>query len=476
MRKDNLVIFITSRGTLCDEGAKQLSKLGKLPTYKNLTLVRGKVTKLGTKNLISLVIKEKDGTILDEEILNDALESLLSITRELELQTISISKTNKINNVQWGYIQQRLGDLFDTENYMIHICKNLVRIPDEDEREDLIRENHSSSLGHKGVTKTYNRLRKRYFWENMKQHIKTFIQNCLDCQQNKLVRVKNKQPMLLTSTPGSAFDKVALDVVDPLTQTQKGNKYILTIHDQLTKFSLAIPLASITLVDIADALISCLICKFGAPRAVLTDQGTNFLSTLIKALMRKFKIKQFKTTAFYPQSNGSLERSHQVLIEYLKQFTDKDKNWDEWVNTAMFPYNTSVHEETCFTPYELVFGKIARVPTSDPPLDEEMDRTYLDYYMSLVNKINRTQEAAQRNFMKLKEVSTKYYNKRIHPQVLKKGDEVFLVKEPATKFDDQYTGHHKILKMLPQNNIKIQIDNRVKIVNPSKLRISKMIK
>lgn len=153
--------------------------------------------------------------------------------------------------------------------------------------------------------------------------------------------------------------------------------------------------------------------------------------------MRKFKIKQFKTTAFYPQSNGSLERSHQVLIEYLKQFTDKKKNWDEWVNAAMFSYNTSVHEETCFTPYELMFGKIARVPTSDPPLNEEMDRTYLDYYMSLVNKINRTQEAAQRNFMKLKEVSTKYYNKRIHPQVLKKA--AHKVKSPENKNSERLT-------------------------------------
>lgn len=245
----------------------------------------------------------------------------MSVTRELDLQTVSISKTEGINNVPWAHIQQRLGDLFDQENCVICICKNLVRIPDED---------HLKALrGHKSVIKSYSKLRKRYIWENMNGQIQIFIQNCLYCQLQKLVRDKNKQPMLRTDTPCSSFDKVALDVVDPLSQTLRGNKYILTIQDQLTKFSLAIPFANTTSIDIANDLISCLICKFETLQAVLTDQSLNFWSTSLKAIARKFKIKQYKTTAFYPQLYGSPEESHHVLMEYLKQFTNKEKDWDE---------------------------------------------------------------------------------------------------------------------------------------------------
>lgn len=223
------------------------------------------------------------------------------MARELDLQSVSVSKTDELDNLLWSYIQQRLGELFDQESCTICICKNLVRIPEESEREDLIHENHSSALGsHKGITKTYNRMQQRYYWENMKDQIQTFIQNCLDCQLKKLVRVKGKQPMILTDTPGAAFDKVAMDIMGPLPQTPKGNKYVLTIQDQLTKFSLAAPLANITSVDIARVLISHLISKFGAPHSILTDRGTNFLSTLIKTIARKFRIKQYKTTAFCP--------------------------------------------------------------------------------------------------------------------------------------------------------------------------------
>ena len=66
------------------------------------------------------------------------------------------------------------------------------------------------------------------------------------------------------------------------------------------------------------------ICIFGSPKGVLTDQGRDFLSNLLKRLAKGFRIKQFRTTAFHPQSNGSLERSHHVLGEYLKQFVAKN--------------------------------------------------------------------------------------------------------------------------------------------------------
>lgn len=47
---------------------------------------------------------------------------------------------------------------------------------------------------------------------NPKEKIQKFIQNCLDYQLAKLLRIKNKQPMILTETPGAAFDKVVMDI------------------------------------------------------------------------------------------------------------------------------------------------------------------------------------------------------------------------------------------------------------------------
>ena len=90
----------------------------------------------------------------------------------------------------------------------------------------------------------------------------------------------------------------------------------------------------------------------------------------------RFRIRKFRTTAFHPQSNGSLERSYHALEEYLKQYVGKKFDWDEWVELAVFNYNTSVHEGTKYTPYELVYGKIARTPSL---MDD--DRLHGDYMM-----------------------------------------------------------------------------------------------
>lgn len=78
---------------------------------------------------------------------------------------------------------------------------------------------------------------------------------------------------------------------------------------------------------------------FGSPESILTDQGTNFLSEVFKNTCKFWKIKKLRTTAYHPQTNGGLERSHDVLKDYLRMFVNHDQNsWDEWVGPAVFTY------------------------------------------------------------------------------------------------------------------------------------------
>ena len=82
--------------------------------------------------------------------------------------------------------------------------------------------------------------------------------------------------MIITDTPGTVFDKIALDVVGPLSKTKNGYEYILTMQDQLSKFCLAVPLKNTLATTIADSFINKFICIFGAPKVVLTDRGQIF--------------------------------------------------------------------------------------------------------------------------------------------------------------------------------------------------------
>jgi len=154
------------------------------------------------------------------------------------------------------------------------------------------------------------------------------------------VQVKTKQPMIITDTPGSSFDKVVMDIVGLLPKTKRGNEYILTLQDKLTKFCMGVPLADQTSETIA--VVNRFICVLGAPKAILTDHGRNFISDLMKKIAKIFRIRKFRTTAFHQHSNRSLKRSHHALGEYLKQYANEQKQWDKWISLAIFNYNTGI--------------------------------------------------------------------------------------------------------------------------------------
>jgi len=127
--------------------------------------------------------------------------------------------------------------------------------------------------------------------------------------------------MILTDTPGTAFDKVSMDIVGSLLTTESGHSYILTIQDLLTKYSVVIQLKQAMSSGIAEALVEGFINPYTAPKVWITNQGSNFINKVMRHVARKYKIFMYKTTAYRPQSNGSIEHSHHVLTEYLKQWS-----------------------------------------------------------------------------------------------------------------------------------------------------------
>jgi transposase InsO family protein len=201
--------------------------------------------------------------------------------------------------------------------------------------------------------------------------------------------------MKITTTAKHPFEKCSLDIVGPLPESTKGNRYILTFQDDLSKLVTAIPLPRQDADAIAREFVLNIILKFGTPRQILTDQGANFLSELFKNVCKLLKIKKLQTTAFRPESNGGLERSHRVLAEYLRHYVNEDQtNWDEWVPYAMYVYNTTVHSATGYSPFELVYCFQATLPSA---LQEapSLQYSYDDYVLELKGRLQTAHEVAR---------------------------------------------------------------------------------
>ena len=171
--------------------------------------------------------------------------------------------------------------------------------------------------------------------------------------------------MLITDTPAKPFDKVSLDTVGKLPTTPDGNRHILIMQDNFTKYCIAVSIPNLKTTTIAHAVSTNLFSQYGASRAILMDRGGgggggggSFVSQLVRRLERLFNVKQLTTSGYQPQTNGPLERSHIVLTNYIKHYAKDYDDWDRFLPFVMLVYNTSVHKATNFTPYELVFGRI----------------------------------------------------------------------------------------------------------------------
>ena len=139
----------------------------------------------------------------------------------------------------------------------------------------------------------------------------------------------------------------------------------------------------------------------------------------------------------------------------------------------MFPNKTSVHEGTKCTPHELVFGKLARLPSGDPLPEHEKIETYDMYLTKLITKLHEMRGTARQNLIAAKEISKEYYDRKINPQNFKSGDNVFLLEVGGLKkFENQYSGPYEVLEILGKGNIEISVKNKPRIFNINRLRLS----
>jgi transposase InsO family protein len=352
--------------------------------------------------------------------------------------------------------------LFNNTNISVNIYHNILIYPALSEINKILKENHDIPIaGHLGNNRMYNRIKERYYWKNMRSDVENYIKKCPPCQRNKALRKTNRAPMQITSTSTAAFERVSLDIVGPLPESGQAKlKYILTLQDDLTKYSVSYPTRSVTAEETSECLLH-FISLFGIPKTILTDQGTNFTAELFKQTCSFLKIKQLWSSPYHPQTQGALERSHSTLKEYLKSYVSENQDdWPKYVYTAMLAYNTAIHTTTNYSPYELVFGHKPHIPNS--VYESALDATYPDYVKMLQHRLQHSRNKAIENIMKSKESSKNYYDSRTRPVKYKVGDFVWLKNHLRLRraLAPIWKGPYKVIKINGRNTLTLLINRR----------------
>ena len=168
-----------------------------------------------------------------------------------------------------------------------------------------------------------------------------------------------------------------------------------------TRFPAAIPLMNIKTKTIVRALLK-FFTFVGLPKSVQSDQGSNFMSGVFQQVMHELEIKQYRSSAYHPESQGALERFHQTLKNMIRSYCfDTEKSWDESIHLLLFAVRESVQESLGFSPFELIFGHTVRGPLKlleekflsqrDTPLN------LLQYVSDFRSKLLTACEAAKSN-------------------------------------------------------------------------------
>ena len=431
------------------------------------------LTEHKTFKLFGIVIKKNVDDKASRFDITKSIKTLKHLIMKNNINSIGIIRDLDMISLQnWNFFIEQVNIIFRQKPLSIVFLLNNLPIPKVEERYRLIKEYHESSIaGHKGISKTYDKLARNYYWKHMRADVRQFVKGCLNCQTRKLVRVKTKLPMLITDTSSRPFQKISMDFYGPLEVTKAGNRYILTIQDTLTKYCILVPLKRATAKEVARAMVNRFICYFGPPSAILTDQGTNFLSRTLEEFARMFRIEKYNTSAYHPQSNGGVERMHHTLTEYMKGYTDGcHDEWDKWVYLAQHSYNTAIHESTGYTPHELVFGTRALTPSNFPSKDYLL--TFDEYLANLAENLAQLQTVAAMNLIQSKYRSKYYYDKKLNTKHFREGESVFLINEKKNKkFDDEYEGRYEIIKIdYNTHNVTIQRNGEIKVVHIDKIK------
>lgn len=400
----------------------------------------------------------------------DIFYTLINLKNKLRNNKIKqIHLTNPLHtnlNFKQEIINNMIDYIFSEENIkIILVNKPKLQPSNNAEKIKIIKENHASSIaGHSGIERTYRRLLDNYYWKSMKNDVKEFINSCKECQENKTNRHPIRAPMEITTTCNKPFEVVALDIVGPLPETFNGNKFILTLQDNLTKYFYAEPIINHEAETVAEIFYT-FVMLYGFPKSILTDNGSEFKSNLFKQVNKLFKVRQIFATPYHPQTNGALERSHSTLKDYLKHFINsKQDNWDTYIPSAVFCYNTSIHTSTNFTPYELIFGHKASIPNS-AIATPEFRYSYDDYHQQLKLRLNTSHEIARNNLITTKEKTKQRYDNRTNNHHFKVGDLVYIkncgtTKGLAKKLEKAYKGPYEIQDVYQNQTVSIKIKNK----------------
>ena len=327
-------------------------------------------------------------------------------------------------------------------------------------RQRLLQSLHNSpSGGHLGRTKTLLRVRQRFYWPHYKEDVIRWCKRCDVCARSKSGPVR-KRAKLGHVPVGAPLERVAIDIMGPLPQTDNGHEYLLVVGDYFTKWAEAYPLQDHTAQTVADVLVEQFVSRYGLFRTLHSDQGREFESQLIAELCRLLRVKKTRTVPYNPKSDGLVERSNRTLKQMLSILVDENQfNWDDHIPYILMAYRASVHESTKCTPNLLMLNRETNLPVDllcgSPPETPECPVEYVEWVRQAMQ---HAFTFVRKNLQASTERHKTLYNQRSGSPSFNAGESVWRFYPPIArkKFGKKWDGPYLVVQKVNDLCYRIQ--------------------
>jgi hypothetical protein len=348
--------------------------------------------------------------------------------------------------------EEYLKQLVVPENYkydILHMCHDILL------------------SGHLGITATYERLKKRFYWFGMKRDTEHWISHCPDCEARKTPANISKSGKLQSiAIVPEPFHTIGVDIVGPLTPTEEHKyQYIIVFTDYFTKWAEAFPMRTQDANTVAQILLKEIVLRHGIPKRILSDRGKVFIGQVLTYVYNLLGIEKLTTTSYHPQTDGLTEKLNGTLIGIITKYVSSNhKDWDVYLPYAVFAYRTAVQTSTKYSPYFLLYGREPRTPLDitllpDPPRTPKSTDEFVSNFQQRLSDAYRL---AHDNIEVAQSRQTFQFNKNKKDVEFQVGDKVRLwipnIKKGQTKkLLSNWHGPYEILKRVSPLTYQVSV-------------------
>jgi len=227
-------------------------------------------------------------------------------------------------------------------------------------------------LVHPGMDRMAKTMAQTLYWRGMGKDVERYVRTCHKCQLCK--KTSSKKHGLLPgkeAEPAIPWNRVNLDMIGPLKCHQPNGKILelraLTMIDPATGWFEVVDVPKIDSFNCMAAFDDTWLSRYPRPQFLGYDNGSEFKS-VFKEMTENYGQTPKPNTPHNPQSNGVIERVHQVLNDMLRTFElenqqlNRREPWKRFLSAAAFAIRSTFHTTLGATPGQLIYNRDMLLP------------------------------------------------------------------------------------------------------------------